>query len=135
MKKIFYVAATIIIIGAVPNQSVAIIGGCSMADRERCESMRQVCETDNCVYACYTFTLNPTTCECIRRTTPTESTCASGCYGITSNVCQSCPAIGSISGKSAQGSTNITDCYISANTEISENTGTYIFTADCHYSN
>lgn len=71
--------------------------------------------------------------------------CASGWYGFPESDggnplmgCNKCPATG-LSNVSASSSitygrrNSITDCYISANTPIQDNVGTYVYTSDCHY--
>lgn len=80
--------------------------------------------------------------------------CRAGMYGSTTNLdynpnetdgnclteggkllCTSCPADGTYPGTSAAGTKYITGCYIPANTEISDDTGTYIYTENCNYIN
>lgn len=60
--------------------------------------------------------------------------CESGYYGTPLNAssgCTKCPSPGT----SAQGATSITQCYIPANTSLSDTTGSYTYTSDCYYSN
>lgn len=59
-------------------------------------------------------------------------TCETGYYGTTS--CTKCPPFQSIPGTSPIGATKITECYISKNTVLSDNTGAYqFFRNDCYY--
>ena len=63
--------------------------------------------------------------------------CASGYYGSSLDGvsgCTRCPSSGGIYGSSAAGSTEITACYIPANTQLSDTTGTFIYSDDCYYS-
>ena len=67
-----------------------------------------------------------------------EYRCAAGYYGASTNGssgCTICPSSGGVAGKSVAGSnTEITSCYIPANTPLSDSTGTYQYTSDCYYS-
>lgn len=67
--------------------------------------------------------------------------CPAGTYksGITTETsCTTCPALSSVAGAAvgtaATAHDDITDCYIPANTNISDTIGTYIFTNNCNYS-
>lgn len=90
-------------------------------------------------------------CECAA--TSWTVACRAGMYGLTTNLdynpnktdnnclkegskqqCNLCPADGTYPGTSNPGANElIMSCYIPANTEISDDTGTYIYTEDCHY--
>jgi len=62
--------------------------------------------------------------------------CDMGYYGRSSNGtsgCAKCPSDG-MSMIWRMGGFDITDCFIPANSERSDSTGTYKFTADCYYS-
>lgn len=63
--------------------------------------------------------------------------CAAGYYGKTINGttgCQRCPQFNRVYGTSIAGNNDIiTKCYMPANTSMWDNTGTYIYTADCYY--
>lgn len=64
--------------------------------------------------------------------------CASGYYGVSydgDSGCTRCPQSGSRYGSSAAGSVNITACYIPENINVTEDSGTYVYVSDCHYSN
>lgn len=61
--------------------------------------------------------------------------CDQGYYNDTSGICLQCPSSGGIHGTTAgTGATSITECYIPANTSLSDTGGTYTYTQDCHYS-
>jgi len=69
----------------------------------------------------------------------TNYRCAAGYWGSSTNGtsgCDECPGLDSYHpGKSNPGNnTNITDCYIPKNINITDDTGTYHFTSDCKYS-
>lgn len=85
-----------------------------------------------------TATCNKLTCEC---TKIIDTRCQAGYYGsgrFTINgtdPCTICPSSGGIAGQSVTGSnTKITDCYIPANTSMSDGTGTYTYTNNCYYT-
>lgn len=79
---------------------------------------------------------NTLTCICSKKT---EYRCAEGYYGSSTNGtsgCIKCPSLDGISGNSASGTQTITNCYIPANTNLSDSAGTYVFTpSNCYYSN
>lgn len=61
--------------------------------------------------------------------------CAAGYYGTTTNGtsgCTKCPTPGT---STAGTNTSMTQCYIPAGTEMSDSSGTYIYTKNCYYSN
>lgn len=134
MKKVFLGAVGVALIFAGSEPAYAIIGQCSVEDRQRCMDMDEICLAENCVYACYRWTLDLITCDCKRNTVPVggSAMCATNCYGDGSN-CQSCPSAYGVAGNSPQGSTSVSDCYIPAGTTGSDSTGTFIITSDCHY--
>lgn len=69
---------------------------------------------------------------CIRANT--NYRCASGYYGTTSNGssgCTKCPSPGT----SQADATIPTQCYVPSDTPQSEDSGNYIFTQDCYYTN
>lgn len=79
--------------------------------------------------------------DCSCTVTETKFRCAAGYYGNATNKgtacetvtgCRKCPDGGT---SKAGANTLITSCYIPANTEISDDTGTYIYTEDCKYTN
>ena len=55
--------------------------------------------------------------------------------------CSSCPSQNGATGTSKNNDNDkpwhptITKCYIAANTQMTDETGTYVFTSDCYYSN
>lgn len=75
--------------------------------------------------------------------------CADGYYGTNPSCiigwscqgCTKCPSLGDVEGKTAVllssispgGGETITDCFISANTELKDSTGTYVFESKCNY--
>lgn len=92
-----------------------------------------------------------TNCKCVEQ--PTYG-CANGYYGalprcikhvnsaiISCSGCTQCPKLGDVEAKTAiipsisspGGGETITDCFISANTEIKDSTGTYVFESRCNY--
>ena len=91
-----------------------------------------------------------TNCECENHVT---YGCADGYYGtnpscplivnvgISCRGCTKCPSLGDVEGKTAWllssfspgGGETITDCFISANTELKDSTGTYVFESKCNY--
>ena len=68
--------------------------------------------------------------------------CQSGYYGTNGN-CTPCPtadgftikSAGSTTGGNGGGPTQITHCYIPSGSTATDNTGTWTYTNDCHYSN
>lgn len=82
-------------------------------------------------------TCNTSTCKCSKRI---ETRCSTGYYGsgmsiVGSTPCTKCPSSGGIAGSSIAGSNKkITDCYIPANTSMTDGTGTYTYTSNCYYS-
>lgn len=61
--------------------------------------------------------------------------CAAGYYGTTTNGtsgCTKCPTPGT---SNTGTNTSMTQCYIPADTEMSDSSGTYIYTKNCYYSN
>lgn len=87
-----------------------------------------------------------TNCECQVHAT---YGCADGYYGTNPSCiigwscrgCTKCPSLGDVEGKTAVllssispgGGETITDCFISANTELKDSTGTYVFESKCNY--
>lgn len=87
-----------------------------------------------------------TNCECVEQTT---YGCANGYYGKNPSCilgwscsgCTQCPKLGDVEAKTAiipsisspGGGETITDCFISANTELNDSTGTYVFESKCNY--
>lgn len=68
----------------------------------------------------------------------TEYRCASGYYGSSTNGtngCTRCPSSNGIYGTSAAGSKLITNCYMPTETILTDETGTFIYTSDCFYTN
>ncbi len=67
-----------------------------------------------------------------------EYGCSSGYYVYTgagaSIVCADCPSFGGISGTNAEGTTDITTCYIPANRDGTDSTGTFNFSSACYYT-
>ncbi len=63
--------------------------------------------------------------------------CGTGTWGIDPTQCQNCPGNGTsnINFHKTLGPYQIAACYIPANTEFSDSTGTGIYKEDCHYSN
>ena len=70
-------------------------------------------------------------------------TCSTGQYfsGVLPLCCSSCPSQDGATGTSKNNNDDffwqpeITECYITANTPMTDKTGTYVFTSDCYYSN
>ena len=85
----------------------------------------------------------PPNADCSNTTQPYVE-CHAGYYLVSkgnsisgyTKTCEQCPSLGqnNVKGRSAYGSTSITQCYIPLNTDILDATGTYLFTSDCHYS-
>lgn len=85
----------------------------------------------------------PPNADCSNTTEPYVE-CHAGYYLVSegnaisgyTKTCEQCPSLGqnNVKGRSAYGSTSITQCYIPLNTDILDATGTYWFTSDCHYS-
>ena len=51
-------------------------------------------------------------------------------------ACTRCPSSGGVYGTTdSTGSTAITDCFIPADTDMTDTTGTYHFADDCYYTN
>lgn len=84
-----------------------------------------------------------TTCAC-SSTSQTVYRCGAGWYDISSTTastsvptCKECPTVGNnaVAGQSSAGAKLITSCYAPANTNITDDTGTYRFTEPCKYSN
>jgi hypothetical protein len=65
--------------------------------------------------------------------TVTEYQCGANYYGTATNNSTSCTSCLN-NGKKAVGNGDITDCYIPAGQEISDDTGKFTFDQDCHYS-
>jgi len=75
---------------------------------------------------------------------PSNATCAGGngsifvCakgYYKDGGLCSRCPTSGGVYGTTAAaGATAVTECYLPANTPITDATGTYIFTGNCYYT-
>lgn len=68
-------------------------------------------------------------------TSSTQYGCAANYYTTATSpsasmTCSACPS----SGKSSVGNTAITGCYIPANTALTDTSGSYKYTSDCHYS-
>lgn len=68
-------------------------------------------------------------------TSSTQYGCATNFYTTATSpsasmTCSACPS----SGKSAIGNTTITGCYIPANTDLTDTSGTYKYTSNCYYS-
>lgn len=82
-------------------------------------------------------TCNTMTCKCTKLM---QIRCSTGYYGsgmsiVGSSPCTKCPSSGGIAGSSIAGSNKkITDCYIPANTSMTDGTGTYTYTSNCYYS-
>ena len=92
-----------------------------------------------------------TNCKCVEQKT---YGCANGYYGalprcmthvnvgISCSGCTQCPKLGDVEAKTALipsisspgGGETITDCFISANTELKDSTGTYVFQSNCFYT-
>ena len=73
--------------------------------------------------------------EC--KETSTSYRCAANYYGnpeTDSSGCVSCGTYGGAKVLSKAGSTKKTDCYIPANTEVTDSTGTFVFTTNCYYT-
>ena len=87
----------------------------------------------------------PSNATCSNVATP-DISCHAGYYLVSkgnsisgyTKTCEQCPPLGlgdnPVLGRSAYGSTSITQCYIPLNTDILDATGTYLFTSDCYYS-
>lgn len=67
-----------------------------------------------------------------------EYGCAAGYYQTGASggtiTCSECPSLGTLKGTSAEGSTDITACYLPANKDGTDNTGTFQFTSNCYYT-
>ncbi len=61
-----------------------------------------------------------------------EKNCTTGFYG-DGRVCSPCPAPGTTD--AAIYSNQITECFVPANENITDNSGTYQYTANCKYTN
>ncbi len=74
---------------------------------------------------------------------PANATCNEGSRLFACNIgyyqngtsCSPCPSSGGIAGKTKSiGATSITECYIPANTSITDSDGQYIYISDCYYT-
>ena len=96
-----------------------------------------------------TSTCNTQTCNCENKT---SFSCADGYYGTAScdlfalvgssrncTGCTKCPTLGGADAFTqwfsigAPGGSSITDCFIKANIELNDSTGTYVFESRCNY--
>lgn len=77
---------------------------------------------------------------------PSNATCAGGndstfvCnrgYYKNGTTCNRCPTEDGVTYGTTKdaGATSMTECYMPANTSVTDWTGTYIFTSDCYYDN
>jgi len=64
--------------------------------------------------------------------------CSAGYYQYTGSgsgiVCADCPSSGGVPGTNAEGTTDITTCYIPANTKLTDDTGRFVYTGNCYYT-
>ncbi len=76
-------------------------------------------------------------CDCNTCRVSTEYRCAPGYYGSSTDGtsgCDRCPSSGGIFGTSDAGSTAMTSCYLPAGTTASDESGSYIITENCYYT-
>lgn len=68
-----------------------------------------------------------------------EYGCSAGYYQTSVSggipICSPCPSLGTLKGTNAIGETAITTCYLPANKDGTDDTGTFHFTAACYYKN
>ena len=77
-------------------------------------------------------------CNCGTCESDSVMRCAAGYYGNITNGttgCTQCPTFAESYGTSVAGSTEITACYLSTDTNFSDAVGTFSFTSDCYYEN
>ncbi len=81
---------------------------------------------------CLVFAVGGARAACVAE--GTTYSCETGYY-LSGTSCLRCPSSGGVYGTTSNyNRSGITSCYIPANTSVTDDSGTYVFTSSCYYT-